>query len=180
MRIVDAAERLLRDGRADFTMRDLASEAGVSFATPFNHFKSKAAIMQAISGRRIDLMIARYTAAQLPRDASKRVGIAIDTAVDVMLEEPEVNRVVMASIGTPPPEPSQVMAHSTGLWERALVTEQGEGADGEVTAPLARQLAIGFRGALSFWTARELSDDGLRSAAREMGEALLRGAQPPP
>ena len=53
-RILDAAEHLMRQGKADFSMRDLASEAGVSFATPFNHFGSKAGIMQALSGRRID------------------------------------------------------------------------------------------------------------------------------
>lgn len=35
-RVIDAAERLLRDGKAEFSMRDLATEAGVSFATPFN------------------------------------------------------------------------------------------------------------------------------------------------
>ena len=47
--MLDAAERLLRDGNAEFSMRDLAAEAGVSFATPFNQFGSKPAIMQALS-----------------------------------------------------------------------------------------------------------------------------------
>lgn len=177
-RIVDAAERLLRDGRADFTMRDLASEAGVSFATPFNRFKSKSAIMQALSARRIDTMIERYAAARLPADIAQRVQIAVDTAVDVMLEEPGVNRVVMASIGTAAPEPSQVMAHSMVLWAKALESDAGGPVIEDVHAQLARQLAIGFRGALSFWTARELSDEGLRSTAREMAAALLRGAEP--
>ncbi|MGI4956453.1 MAG: TetR/AcrR family transcriptional regulator [Janthinobacterium lividum] len=63
-RVIDAAERLLRQGKADFAMRDLAAEAGVSFATPFNQFGSKAAIMQALSHRRIDTMEARFATAQ--------------------------------------------------------------------------------------------------------------------
>ena len=61
-RVLDAAERLLRVGRASFSMRDLATEAGVSFVTPFNQFGGKAAIMHALSARRIDAMIARFEA----------------------------------------------------------------------------------------------------------------------
>ena len=44
-RVLDAAKRLLAGGSAAFSMRELAEEAGVSFATPFNQFGSKAAIM---------------------------------------------------------------------------------------------------------------------------------------
>ena len=44
-RVLDAAERLLARGGAGFSMRDLAEEAGVSFATPFNQFGAKGAIM---------------------------------------------------------------------------------------------------------------------------------------
>jgi hypothetical protein len=40
---------------------------------------------------------------------------------------------------------------------------------------LPRQLAIGFRGVLSFWTAGELSDTELASHAREIAQILLRG-----
>jgi AcrR family transcriptional regulator len=50
-RVLDAAERLLAQGSAGFSMRELADEAGVSFATPFNQFGSKAAIMLALSAR---------------------------------------------------------------------------------------------------------------------------------
>src|ERR1700748_1021525 len=94
-RVIDAAERLLRDGKADFSMRDLAAEAGVSFATPFNQFGSKAAIMQTLSTRRIDTMETRFAAAPPLTDAAERVRLAVDTAVAVMLEEPQVNRAVM-------------------------------------------------------------------------------------
>ena len=94
-RVMDAAERLLRRGKADFSMRDLAAEAGVSFATPFNQFGSKAAIMHALSGRRIDTMAQRFAEMSAPADAAGRVLLAIDTAVEVMLEEPEINRAVM-------------------------------------------------------------------------------------
>src|ERR1700742_989088 len=94
-RVIEAAERLLRDGKAEFSMRDLAAEAGVSFATPFNQFGSKAAIMHAISARRVELMDMRFRAAASPGDVVARVLLAAETAASVMLEEPVVNRSVM-------------------------------------------------------------------------------------
>ncbi len=98
-RVIDAAERLLRQGKAEFSMRDLAAEAGVSFATPFNQFGSKAAIMHALSARRIDAMTMRFAHAPSLPDATQRVLLAIDTAVGVMLEEPTVNRAVLGWLG---------------------------------------------------------------------------------
>jgi AcrR family transcriptional regulator len=71
-RVLDAAERLLRDGKAEFSMRDLASEAGVSFATPFNQFGSKPAIMHALSARRIDAMLTRLSETPQPQHAADR------------------------------------------------------------------------------------------------------------
>lgn len=176
-RVLDAAEWLLRRGKADFSMRDLATEAGVSFATPFNQFGSKAGIMHALSGRRIDTMIRRFAGMSPPADAAGRVLLAIDMAVQVMLEEPEINRVVMSWIGTAGPSPGKVLAHSTTLWSLALGAGEGlAGADRErALRCLPEQLAFAFRGVLSFWTAGELPDEALASQAREMARTLLLG-----
>ncbi|MFK4004860.1 TetR/AcrR family transcriptional regulator [Qipengyuania sp. NPDC077563] len=175
-KILDGAERLLRTGKADFSMRDLAAEAGVSFATPFNRFGSKLAIMRALSARRIDAMIARYgteaPAGDVPPDLPTRVALAIDIAVDTMLAQPQVNRAVMGAIGSPPAgqdEPAvRVLDHSTMLWEKAV------GADASPADPdLPQRLAFAFRGVLSFWTAGELPDETLRPAAHAMAGALM-------
>jgi len=176
-RVMDAAERLLRQGKADFSMRDLATEAGVSFATPFNQFGSKAAIMHALSGRRIDTMVERFAGKSPPVDAVGRVLSAIDTAVEVMLEEPEINRAVMGWIGRAGPSPGKVLAHSTALWSLALGAGEGLIAAGrqEALRRLPEQLAFAFRGVLSFWTAGELPDEALASNAREIAKTLLRG-----
>lgn len=176
-RVIDAAERLLRQGRADFSMRDLAAEAGVSFATPFNQFGSKAAIMHALSGRRIDTMAKRFAGMSLPADAAGRVLLAIDTAVEVMLEEPEINRAVMGWIGTSGPSPGKVLAHSAALWSLALGAGEGLSAAGrqEALRCLPEQLAFAFRGVLSFWTAGELPSEALAPKAREIAKTLLRG-----
>lgn len=184
-RVIDAAERLLRERRADFSMRDLAAEAGVSFATPFNQFGSKAAIMHALSERRIDTMTERYARAHHPPDAAGRVLLAIDTAVAVMLEEAEVNRTVMGWIGTAGPTQGKAWARSTALWALALGAGEGlpESCRERALRCMPRQLAIAFRGALSFWTAGELPDEALGRHARDIATTLLRGfaeGEPPP
>jgi AcrR family transcriptional regulator len=176
-RVIDAAERLLRESKADFSMRDLAAEAGVSFATPFNQFGSKAAIMQALSRRRIDTMEKRFVTAPPLTDAADRVLLAIDTAVAVMLEEPEINRAVMGWLGTASPSPGQVWARSTALWTLALGAGEGLIATQREQALrcLPRQLAFAFRGVLSFWTAGELANEALAPNAREIASTLLLG-----
>lgn len=177
-RVIDAAEQLLRKGKAEFSMRELAAEAAVSFATPFNQFGSKTAIMHALSQRRIETMTKRFSAVEsLPPDAAGRVLLAIDLAAGVMLEESEVNRAVMGQIGAASPVSGQVLAHSMTLW--ALALGEGEGLPparrDEALRSLPRQLAFAFRGVLSFWTAGELPDDALAANAREIAGALLSG-----
>ncbi|MDH7638343.1 TetR/AcrR family transcriptional regulator [Sphingomonas oryzagri] len=175
--VLDAAEALLRDGKADFSMRDLAARAGVSFATPFNQFGSKAAIMHALSARRIDEMTRRFSAAPSLSDAVGRVLLATAIGVEVMLEQPEVNRTVMGWIGTAASPSGRVLAHSSVLWALAIGAGDGLTRDRreEALRVLPSQLAFGFRGVLSFWTAGELPGEALASHAREVARGLLAG-----
>jgi AcrR family transcriptional regulator len=174
-RVLDAAERLLRDSKAEFSMRDLASEAGVSFATPFNQFGSKAAIMQALSARRIDTMEMRFATAPPCADVTDRILLAMEVAAAVMLEDPAVNRAVMGSLGSTNPSPGGILARSTAFWALALGTGDGLIATRREQALLClpMQLAFGFRGVLSFWTAGELPDDALASHAQGVASTLL-------
>jgi AcrR family transcriptional regulator len=174
-RVLDAAERLLGVGQREFSMRDLAAEAGVSFATPFNQFGSKAAIMYALSERRIAAMTARYASINATGDAMHRVACAVESAANTMLEKPVVNRVVMGWISTSNPESGQVLQQSKELWARAV--GEGEGIRVELReralGTLPQQLAFGFRGVLSFWTAGEISDGALTRCALDIAETLL-------
>ena len=176
--VLDAAERLLRvDDTASFSMRELAVEAGLSFATPFNQFGSKVAIAQAISARRIDLMSERFRQANPAGDAVGRVLAAISIAVEVMLDEPRVNRAVIRSLGTPTATPGDVSGHSTALWSTAFGS--AEGMDPALSAIAIRcvpeQLAIAFRGCLSFWIADEITDAQLPEKARLSAMTVLLG-----
>ncbi|WP_244593566.1 TetR/AcrR family transcriptional regulator [Methylopila sp. Yamaguchi] len=176
-RVLDAAERLLGRGAAAFSMRDLAEEAGVSFATPFNQFGSKAAIMLALSARRIDAMSQRLATAALPDDAGGRVLVAVDVAVEVMLGAPDVNRAVMAAIGSPGAEPGGVSSNSSAYWTEALGAGAGLAAGTRLVAiaALPDQLAVAFRGVLSFWTAGEIPAAELTRRARAAAAAVLLG-----
>jgi hypothetical protein len=122
-------------------------------------------------------MTERFARMSPPADAAGRVLMAIDTAVEVMLEEPEINRAVMGWIGTAGPSPGRVLAHSTTLWSLALGAGGGLSAAGrqEALRCLPEQLAFAFRGVLSFWTAGEVPDEALASNAREIAKTLLLG-----
>lgn len=176
-RILDAAERLLASGTAEFSMRQLADEAGVSFATPFNLFGSKAAITLALSARRIASMQEKLAQAALPEAAIARVLTAVDIAVSVMVASPLVNRAVMGAIGAPGGEGGSVSANSSAFWATAL--GDGEGLVASTwpvaLAVLPDQLAVAFRGVLSFWTAGDIPDRSLKPSARAAAAAVLLG-----
>lgn len=176
--VLDAAERLLRaDGAAVFSMRELAAEAGVSFATPFNQFGSKAAIAQALSARRIDLMSRRFFESAPCGDTVSRVIAAVSIAVAVMLEEPQINRAIIRSLGFPGAKPSEVSAQSRALWAAAF--GRGDGIDPALAQVAAErvpeQLATAFRGCLSFWIADEITDAQLPEKARMTALTVLLG-----
>lgn len=172
-----AAERLLATERADFSMRDLAAEARVSFATPFNRFGGKAAILRALSAERIAAMQARFEALTLDGDAPTRVMAAVRAAATVMLESPAVNRAIMAGLGSPAEGIGRVWASSQALWAQALGDGRGFAPGGRALAleVLPGQLALSFRGALSFWTAGEIADEQLAGQAEMAAAALLLG-----
>jgi AcrR family transcriptional regulator len=158
-------------------MRELAAEAGVSFATPFNNFGSKTAIMHALSARRIDAMETRFAASPSASDVVSRVLMAVAIAVDVLLEEPTVSRPVIGSLGSPTTEPGHVADRSRALWAMAITGLTGVRADLATIAQrrLPDFLALGFRGCLSFWVAGEIADAELHRRARAMAAALLLG-----
>jgi AcrR family transcriptional regulator len=176
-RILDAAEHLLSQGSAAFSMRELADAAGVSFATPFNQFGSKAAIMLALSARRITLMHERLAQTDLPDTAAARVLVAVDIAASVMLTAPTVNRAVMGAISAPSDAPGDVSSRSSALWAAALGAGDGLAAATRALAlsTLPDQLAVTFRGVLSFWTAGEFADPVLGKRARAAAAAVLLG-----
>jgi AcrR family transcriptional regulator len=176
--VLDAAERLLqKSDAADFSMRALAAEAGVGFATPFNHFGSKNAIMQGLSSRLIERMAKRFRDEAPDGDAIDRVLTLGRTSVALLLEKPDVHKAVVGSLGVVSPAPGFVRQNSSALWSLALGDFAGIAVDMKEVAQvaLAEQLAFNFRGCVSFWIAGELQDGNLGNAFRAGTCALLLG-----
>lgn len=188
--VLDAAERLLRNSEtADFSMRALAAEAGVGFATPFNHFGNKNAIMQALSARLIARMAARFGEMSFGRgpndngydNAIDRVLVMGRIAAAVLLEQPKVYRMVIGSLGVVSTVPSSVRPRSEALWTLALgeFTGLAPALKAVAEAILPEQLAFAFRGAVSFWIAGELADVDLAAAVETGALVLLMGFADP-
>jgi AcrR family transcriptional regulator len=180
--VLDAAERLLQASpSAEFSMRALAAEAGVGFATPFNHFGSKNAIMQALSSRLIERMAMRFHDEAPDGDAIDRVLGMGRVSVALLLEKSIVHKAVVGSLGVTASAPSSVHQHSSKLWSLALDNFSGIAVEMKEIAQaiLAEQLAFHFRGCVSFWIAGELQDEELGSAFEAGACVLLLGFASP-
>lgn len=176
--VLDAAERLLQASpSAEFSMRALATEAGVGFATPFNHFGSKNAIMQALSSRVIERMETCFREQRPRGDAVDRVLAMGRISIGVLLEKPDVSKAVVGSLGVASPIPSAVRLQSEALWSLALGDLSALVSDIPVPlrAILPQQLAFTFRGCVSFWIADELTDEMLGKAFQTGALTLLLG-----
>ncbi|WP_045835201.1 TetR/AcrR family transcriptional regulator [Hyphomicrobium sp. 99] len=176
--VLDAAERLLESSdTADFSMRSLAAEAGVGFATPFNHFGSKAAIMQALSMRLIGRMEKTFAETTPRGDAVDRVLKMGRIAVNVLRDRADVSKRIVGSLGSATGEPGAVMGQSTRLWATALGDLKGIAVNRQPLAKtlLPRQLAYSFRGCISFWVAGETGEDELERAFQEAAASLMLG-----
>lgn len=180
--VLDAAERLLRKGEtAEFSMRALAEEAGVGFATPFNHFGNKNAIMRGLWSRLMERIAAAYRAEAPTGDAIDRVLAMGRISVGLLLEEPEVCKAVVGSLGVAGRLPEVIQGQSAAFWSLALGDFAGIVTDASKTAGkvLAQQLAFAFRGCLSFWIAGELEDHDLKGAVETSLSTMLLGFADP-
>jgi AcrR family transcriptional regulator len=148
--ILDAAEKLVRDtGGTDFSMLQLSQAAGVSPATPFNHFGSKNAIFADMINQSL----------HAPRKTSK-LNSHVDEVVNLFVgitrlysNDPELFRPVFYSII------AQVNRASSGLQtaiRQILTALEKAKAAGEIRAGvnlevLAEQLESFWIGSLLLW-----------------------------
>jgi AcrR family transcriptional regulator len=162
--ILDAAERLLDRGEAaEFSMRELAVEAGKGFVTPFNRFGSKGATMHALSGQVIDRMETRFRAEKPAGDAIDRTLAMGRTAAACLLERPVVYKAVVGSLGTAGPAPSEVRPRSRALWKLALGDMAGIFAGGRLLS----------------WPTRSSSRFAAACRSGSRARSRMKGSHPP-
>ena len=99
--LLDAALRSFAvRGNADFTLRELAREVGVTHNAPYRHFKSKAELLDALRTEGF----ARLAAAErraldragVAADARQRVKVLGDAYVRFALDEPQAFRLMLS------------------------------------------------------------------------------------
>lgn len=169
-RIVAAAYDLLREvGLEDFSMKAVASRAGVSLSTVYNLFESK----QAVLSRVFDQDLARFealVAADLAHDVLERIFDALDIAADLYDADPAFYR---ATMGRRPAGGGDLELQASlrepriRFWRNmvAAAVRDGwlrRGSDPAVIGTLMIQITGGV---LGDWIAGEISIESLR---REM------------
>lgn len=165
--ILDTAEKLIESNDpADFSMRQLCEQAGVSFTTPFNYFGSKNGITHELALRIFIQINERFEASCQRSDAVERVFAMSGIGSSVWLEHPRRNRFVSASLIVGEDQKKhEFLARSEGLWAKALADGVGFDPATRVMAleVLPITFAIAFRGVMALWIADEIDDNSFAS-----------------
>lgn len=175
--IVNAAERLIRDsGGTDFSMLDLARQAGVSPATPYNLFGTKSGIFYALLNRSADRMFA--VTAGAPPASSPEAGTlaAADTLAHILTSDPVFYRPLYGFLmGVPDPEwRPPFIERARAFWLSAFPAgaERPLGLDRTLLAQLLVTQALGC---IEMWVHREIEEGALACELKRSVAAVLLG-----
>ncbi|MDP2124707.1 MAG: TetR/AcrR family transcriptional regulator [Parvibaculum sp.] len=93
-----AMQRIAARGAPDFTLRELAAEAGVTHAATYRHFASREALLAAIAAWGYRELHAREAAAQAEQGADPwaRLLLLPETYLAFMLDAPGAFRIMLA------------------------------------------------------------------------------------
>ncbi|HSG91170.1 MAG TPA: TetR/AcrR family transcriptional regulator [Pseudomonadales bacterium] len=163
-RILVAAEKLIRkDDRIGFSMRALAEEAGVAFATPFNLFESKFGVLCGLLEKRIEAQMEQLGEEDPGRDPVERLFEQAALGSRMYLADPTLYKPILHEMSHAGPEAGRVAIVSMKFWSMALQSARDTGlisTDEDVKA-LARLLQLGFASVLYQWASGHLRDDEL-------------------
>jgi len=167
--IVLAAKQLLQDrGVAGFNMRELAETAGLSLATPYNLFGSKADILLALLDQTLDAMQAMI--ADLPSDDPiDRAYALVDASVAIYTSDPGYYRSVLHTLNTVTQKRStRFVDRCVELMERAMRGAAERGLFLAHVRPelVARQIFLNYLGCFELWIYDQIDDRGLRDQTR--------------
>jgi AcrR family transcriptional regulator len=153
--ILDAATSLIKArGDTDMTVREIASCAGVSPATPFNHFKSKDGIFGAIVTRSMREL---YGNAQ---DNQTVTGGFIDITNYYIANQELYKPVFRVVLQTIPPTSRTLQMALDGIRRRIeLQIQRGQLSAQVAPSVLAEQLEIFWFGTVILWSGGTFSSD---------------------
>jgi AcrR family transcriptional regulator len=165
--IVEAARRLiLQHESTEFSMYDLAREAGTSMKTTYNLIGSKSAVLYVLLSAAVD-SIAMQPATARPGDITAIVDLP-DIPIGLFTSEPGFYRPLLRyllGVANSTERPI-FMARAYAFWLRG-VTDIAEACDLRfVPSIMALHLHTYFAGALDLWVQDEIDADGFRSHMR--------------
>ena len=163
-RIIKAATRLIA-ARADgnFTMQELAQEAEVSLATPYNLMGSKAAVLGLVFAHQI----AGFTQAPAPAGATveQRLVTAVNRLVSAFARQPEFFRNLWRALSTlsPTEHKELIIPVSDGLLQPLVQSLRNDALISEEvpTSLVTITLVRVFEALFEQWAAREQDIDTL-------------------
>lgn len=164
-RILGSAQKLIRrTGGTDFTMNELARDAGVSPATPFNLFGTKEGLLYELLLRSLATFFSRAQACQSD-DPLERVILAAEAAVDVFVENPKQLRPLYRFLlGVIDPRARPIfLQRSHSYWvislEAAVAQRWMDAADADA---VSSGLLAYILGTLDLWVHNDITDAEFR------------------
>jgi AcrR family transcriptional regulator len=173
-RILDAAEALIAEtGDTSFATRELAIRAGVSAATPFNHFRSKRGILIAIVERSLQHLDTRREPPTRVGDPLERIFRHADAVVSYYAEKPKLFRPVFGELVGNEASRYHTLQQANTSWRLGLdaAAEAGQLRRGRDLHVIANQLEVNWLGSLVLWIIGRVDGDGWKLQA-EYGTAL--------
>jgi AcrR family transcriptional regulator len=173
-RILDAAEVLIAEtGDTSFATRELAIRAGVSAATPFNHFRSKRGILIAIVDRSLERLATRQQHPTRLGDPLEGIFRNADAAVSYYAAKPRLFRPVFGELVGNEASRYQTLQQANTTWRLGLdaAAEAGQLRRGRDLDVIANQLEANWLGSLVLWVIGRVDGDGWKLQA-EYGTAL--------
>ncbi len=150
--LLDAVESLVREEGVGFSTRALATRAGMSPTSTFNHFGSKRGALSALIARTLD----RLVESPLPAHLDPLAGIlaGCDAVTEMYAADPDLYRPVLGELLGSGATPALV-AKANCQWEASLVLARRARLvrPGLDLALLASQIELVWGGTLVGWTA---------------------------
>jgi AcrR family transcriptional regulator len=172
--IIAAAKQLIKENNStDFTMVQLAEEAGVSTYTTYNLIGSKATVLYILLNNLVDeISIPPVVHSRDQAEHIKRFVKFGDAPVDLYVNDEglyrPLTRYLLGSVHTE--ERAKYQKKAWNYWMLAVSGVESAGIlrDDLSSVDLVRSVNIGFTGIMEFWVHSELSAAGLRAEARTM------------
>ncbi len=169
--ILLACERLIRQtASTDFSMKELATAAGISTYTTYNLIGSKATVFYVLLNRGIDQIGVERMLAGMNPDPFQRVFDAGLAVANVFASDPEFYRPLMRFLlgVLDPVNRPDYMSRAFDYWHQTVkpIEEEGLLRHGMTAISLARNLQVFFTGAIDYWVHGELSGEELIEQVR--------------